>query len=69
MSITYELENKDGTAADPRTFRTAVPTGNPGDTIRSAGRTLGVIDTRLDEGPDGDPVALLVVEPAYRLVE
>jgi hypothetical protein len=35
-----------------------------GDTIAVGRRTLRVIDTRLDEGTDGDPVAVLVVEAA-----
>lgn len=35
-----------------------------GDTIPLGRRTLRVIDTRLDEGTDGDPVAVLIVEAA-----
>lgn len=58
----YRLEQEDGTPADPPTLRTAVPTWNAGDTIPLGGRTLRVIDTRLDEGTDGDPVSTLVVE-------
>jgi hypothetical protein len=37
----------------------------PGDTIPlGRDQTLRVIDTRLDEGTDGDPVAVLIVEAA-----
>jgi hypothetical protein len=38
----------------------------PGDRILLGRRTLRVIDTRLDEGTDGDPVAVLIVEAASR---
>ena len=62
---TYKLEHPDGTHADPPTIRTAVPTWNAGDTIPlGRDRTLRVIDTRLDEGTDGDPISVLVVEAA-----
>jgi hypothetical protein len=64
MPFAYRLELEDGTPADPPTLRTAVPTSNAGDTIPLGGRTLRVIDTRLDEGTDGDPVAVLIVETA-----
>ncbi|HKI23057.1 MAG TPA: hypothetical protein VKA24_06535 [Gaiellaceae bacterium] len=37
----------------------------PGDAIPlGRDRTLRVVDTRLDEGTDGDPLSVLVVEPA-----
>jgi hypothetical protein len=40
-----------------------VPSG-PGDTIPlGRDRKLRVVDTRLDEGTDGDPVSVLIVEP------
>jgi hypothetical protein len=65
MAFTYKLEHEDGTPADPRTFKTAVPNWRPGDTIPlGRGGALRVIDTRLDEGTDGDPVSVLVVEVA-----
>lgn len=65
MAFTYKLEHEDGTPADPRTFKTAVPNWRPGDTIPlGRDRKLRVIDTRLDEGTDGDPVSVLVVEAA-----
>ena len=58
----YRLEHEDGTPADPPTLRTAVPTWTAGDTIPLGERTLRVVDTRLDEGTDGDPVPTLIVE-------
>jgi hypothetical protein len=64
--LTFKLELEDGTRPDPPTFRSAPGvTWAVGDTI-PLGRqgTLRVIDTRLDEGTDGDPVSVLVVEPA-----
>jgi hypothetical protein len=66
MEFTYRLVHDDGTPADPPTFRSADGTSwNPGDTI-PLGRngTLRVVDTRLDEGTDGDPIQTLVVEDA-----
>lgn len=64
MTFNYRLEREDGTPADPPTLRTAAAT-RPGDTIPlGRDRTLRVIDTRLDEGTDGDPVSVLVVEAA-----
>jgi hypothetical protein len=60
--FTFRLELEDGTPADPPTFRTAVPTWRPGDTIPlGPGRTLHVIEIRPRE-PDENPV--LVVKPA-----
>jgi hypothetical protein len=42
-----------------------VPNWRPGDVIALDARpSLRVIETRLKEDPDGDPVAVLVVEPA-----
>ena len=59
----FRLELEDGTTADPPTFETAVPTWRPGDTIPlSRDKILRVIDTRLGQEPDDDPV--LVVETA-----
>ena len=65
MAFTFKLELADGTRADPPTFRSAPGvTWKAGDTIPlGRDRTLRVIDTRLDEGTDGDPVPVLVVEP------
>ena len=55
--LTFRLELKDGTPADPPSFRS--PPGvswEAGDTI-PLGRhgALRVVDTRLDEGTDGEP--------------
>lgn len=61
--FTYALEHEDGSPADPPTFRSALPTWRPGDTIPLGGnRTLRVVAVREAEEPDGDPV--LVVEAA-----
>lgn len=64
--LTFRLEFEDGTRADPPTFRSAPGvTWEPGDTIPlGRDRKLRVVDTRLDEGTDGDPVSVLVVEAA-----
>jgi hypothetical protein len=60
----YRLEQEDGTPADPPTLKTAVPDWRTGDTIPlGREKTLRVIDTRLRENSDGDPVLVLVVEP------
>jgi hypothetical protein len=63
--VSYKLEREDGTPAEPPTLRSSVPSWRPGDTI-PLGRdcSLLVIDTRLDEDTDGDPVAVLIVEAA-----
>lgn len=51
----FKLELEDGTPADRATLSAAVPNWRPGDTIHlGQGRTLRVIATRLDEGPDGE---------------
>jgi hypothetical protein len=61
----FKLEHEDGTPADPATLSAPVPNWRPGDTIHlGRDKTLRVIGTRLDEGSDGDPVSVLVVEPA-----
>jgi hypothetical protein len=33
MAFIYKLEHEDGTPADPRTFKTAMPNWRPGETI------------------------------------
>jgi hypothetical protein len=54
-----------GTLADPATLQAAVPNWRAGDVIAlGAGRSLRVIETRLKEDSEGDPVAVLVVERA-----
>jgi hypothetical protein len=64
MAFTHKLEHKDGTPADPPSFRSAPGVSwESGDTIPlGRDRTLRVVGTRLDEGTDGDPVSVLVVE-------
>jgi hypothetical protein len=64
-SFAFKLEQEDGAPADPPTLKAAVPDWRAGDVIAlGAGRSLRVVDTRLSEGADGDPVRVLVVEPA-----
>jgi hypothetical protein len=57
--FTYRLEQKDGTPADPPTFRAAVSNWRPGDTINLPHRTLRVVRVRDD---DADQAPVLVVE-------
>jgi hypothetical protein len=62
MAFQFRLEHDDGTPADPPTLKAAVPNWRAGDTIAlGKGRTLRVVDTRLSESPDGNPVSVLVV--------
>jgi hypothetical protein len=61
----FKLEGEDGSPADPPTLKAGVPNWNAGDVIAlGAGRSLRVLDTELREDSDGDPVMVLVVEPA-----
>ena len=61
IGLTFRPELEDGTRTDPPTFRSAPA---PGDTIPlGRDRELRVVDTRLAEGTDGEPVTVLVVEP------
>jgi hypothetical protein len=63
-SFAYKLEREDGSPADPQTLQAAVPNLRVGDVIAlGTGRALRVVDTRLREDSDGDPVMVLVVEP------
>jgi hypothetical protein len=62
LGFTVRLEHEDGTPADPSTLRAAVPNWRAGDTIPLPGRTFRVVATPLDEGADGEPVSVLVVE-------
>ena len=65
--LKFRLELDDGTPADPPTFRSAPSVSwKAGDTIALGRRTLRVIDTRLDESTDGDPVAVLILEAPGR---
>jgi hypothetical protein len=64
--FTFRLELEDGTLADAPTFRSAPGVSwGAGDTIPlGRDRKLRVIDTRLDERTDGDPVSVPIVEAA-----
>ena len=63
MAFAFRLEHEDGTPADPPTLKAAVPNWQAGDTIAlGRGRMLRVVAFRLDEGSDGEPVSVLVVE-------
>jgi hypothetical protein len=67
MAPTYKLENPDGTPVDPPTFQSSAGTSwNVGDPLYLGRTTLRVVATRLDEGSDGDPVPVLIVEPISR---
>jgi hypothetical protein len=62
MAFMFRLEGKDGTPAEPAepvTFRTAISSWRPGDTIPLGRKTLRVVHVR-DEDADQAPV--LVVE-------
>jgi hypothetical protein len=61
--FTFKLELADGSPADPPSFRAAVPTWRPGDTIHPAHGTLGVVRIRDD---DIEPAAVLVVKDTPR---
>jgi hypothetical protein len=59
MAFMFELEQEDGTPADPPSLSTTVPTWRPGDTIPLGARTLRVIEIR---NTDADQAPVLVVE-------
>jgi hypothetical protein len=60
-AFTFKLEQRDGTPADPPSFRTAVSTWHVGDVIPvRAGRSVRVVDVWDRGDTDADPV--LVVE-------
>jgi hypothetical protein len=61
LEFHYKVEAEDGTPADPPSFRTAVPTWRPGDTIPLGRKTLRVVAIRDD---DADQPPVLVVEAA-----
>ena len=66
MAFQFRLEHDDGTPADPPTLKAAVPDWRAGDTIAlGPGLTLRVVATRVEEGSDGDPVSVLVVEETW----
>jgi hypothetical protein len=60
MTLTFKLETRDGTPADPPTFRTAAPIWRAGDTIPLGRRSLRVIEVR----PTTDGSVLVVDEVA-----
>jgi hypothetical protein len=61
-SASGPLVLEDGTPADPPTLQAAVPNWRAGDVIAlGTGRALCVVDRRLREDSDGDPVMVLVV--------
>jgi hypothetical protein len=63
MAFTFTLGHEDGSAAEPPTFKTAVPNWSPGDPIPLGGnRSLRVVEIRDGSEPDNDPI--LVVEAA-----
>jgi hypothetical protein len=65
MAFHFRLEREDGTPADPPTLNAAVPDWRAGNMIPLGhGRALRVVATRLEEGSDGEPVSVLVVESA-----
>jgi hypothetical protein len=65
MAFQFRLEHEDGTSANPPTLKAAVPNWRAGDmTPLGHGRALRVVATRLEEGSDGEPVSVLVVESA-----
>ena len=65
MAVIYKLEHRDGTRAEPPSFRSAPGVSwKAGETIPLGQRTMRVVATRLDEGTDGDPVPVLIVEAA-----
>lgn len=59
MAFAYRLEHRDGTPADPPTFRTAVSNWKAGDVIPLPHRSLRVVEVRDD---DADQAPALVVE-------
>jgi hypothetical protein len=64
LGFDFKLVQADGTPADPPTLKAAVPNWGPGDTIHLPGeRSLRVIETRISEGTDGEPVSVLVFPP------
>jgi hypothetical protein len=57
MTFLFKLETADGAAADPPTFKTAVPNWKPGDGIPLGRKLLRVVDVHVDEDE-----SVLVVE-------
>jgi hypothetical protein len=66
VAFQFRLEHEDGTPTDPPTLKAAVPDWRAGNTIAlGRGRTLRVVGARVEEGSDGDPVSVLVVEETW----
>jgi hypothetical protein len=66
MAFQFRLEHKEGTPAGPPTLKAAVPDWRPGNTIALGhGRMFRVVGTRVEEGSEGDPVSVLVVEETW----
>ena len=59
-TLTFELRRKDGTPADPPSFKTVAPSWRPGDTIPLGRRTLRVIGVR--HADDENKTTVLIVE-------
>jgi hypothetical protein len=64
-AFAFRLEHDDGTPADPPTLKAAVPDWRARTIALGPGRTLRVVATRVEEGSDGDPVSVLVVEETW----
>jgi hypothetical protein len=58
-AFAYRFEHEDGTPAEPRDFKTAVPNWRPGDTIPLGRRILRLVGVRDD---DANQAPVLVVE-------
>ena len=55
----FKLETTDGAPAEPPSFSSAVPNGDPGETIHFGHKAMRVVAVR---GDDSDEPRLLVVE-------
>ena len=65
MAFIYKLEHEDGTRRSADVFAADGISWNAGDVIPlGSERALRVVGKRLVENLDGDPVPVLVVEPA-----
>jgi hypothetical protein len=61
MTFLFKLETPDGTAADPPSFRTAVPNWRPGDTIPLGNRP----SMQVVEVCGGEPAVIVVEEVGH----
>jgi hypothetical protein len=63
MAFDFQLQQPDGTPADPATLASAVPNWKAGDVIPlGGGKALRVVAVLFSEDPSAD--AILIVEPA-----